>query len=308
MSQPLVTIAIPVYNGAPFMRRALDAVFAQDYENVEIIASDNGSADESLEILREYAGRHPEMRILRQETNIGVSGNFLVLLAAARGTYFFWACCDDSWHPSFTRKLVDALKARPEAAIAFPGIRRVSEDGTLRDVLQYGGRLDPSALSHFRAAWNCARGSCYHLGFYGLWRTEFLRRVFHGYPSFLASDRLFMCGVALATRFAYVPEPLYTRVKHEASTAVRYAEEDLGAAHRHPLRFFRSVLASLPFLLFFPAIPLRRRLLAIPVAARFSAVILRWMFVGVCVPLGRRWLPEKVYRAASVRTKRLFRI
>jgi glycosyltransferase involved in cell wall biosynthesis len=298
---------VPVYNGARWMRRALDAVLAQDYENVEIIVSDNASTDESPEILREYSLRRP-MRIIRQETNIGASRNFQALLAEARGEYFFWACCDDYWDPSFTRRLVAALEASPQAGVGLTAIKRQYDDGTPYDLCRFDGRLDPSTLSHWRVADNCAAGVTYHLGVYGIWRTEFLKKVFFGYPLFLGSDRLFMCGVALATRFVHIAEPLYVRTVHWASTAKRYAEEDLGVAYSHPMRFVRAVFSSFLFLMTFPAIPLRRRFLTPLIAARFSVLVMKWMAVAVGGTTGRRWLPRRAYRAVSDRLRRFLHI
>jgi glycosyltransferase involved in cell wall biosynthesis len=295
--EPLVTVGVPVYNGEKLLPRALDAVLAQEYGNLEILISDNASTDRSPEIIREYAGRREGIRIIRRERNFGASENFQLLVREARGKYFFWASADDSWDPHFVTRTVAALESAPEAGLALTAVTRIYDDFSPLDSLRFSGPLDPSRLSHWRAAMNCASGVSYHVGVYGLWRLELLRRVFRGYPLFFASDRLFMCGVALATGLAYVDEPLYVRTVHRATIADRYSEEGLGVAYANPLRYCKSALVAPFYLVRFPTLPLRRRLVTPLVAARFSVLMLRVMRLQVVIPMLRRYIPRSVWTA-----------
>lgn len=303
MMEPLVTVGVPVYNGEKLLPRALDAVLAQEYGNLEIIIADNASTDRSPEIIRAYAGRRDGIRVIRREQNLGASENFRLLVREARGKYFFWASADDAWDPRFVARTVAALESVPEAGLALTGIDRIHDDFTPLDSLRFSGPLDPSRLSHWRAAMHCASGVPYHLGVYGLWRLDFLRRVFRGYPLFFAADRLFMCGVALATRFTYVDEPLYVRTVHRATIADRYSAEGLGATYANPLRYCKSALVAPFHLVRFPTLPLRRRLLTPLVALRFSLHMMRVMRTQVIMPLLYRYVPRSV-RAALKRTLR----
>ncbi|HEV7239606.1 MAG TPA: glycosyltransferase family 2 protein [Thermoanaerobaculia bacterium] len=296
--EPLVTIGVPVYNGGEPLRRALDAILAQEYPNLEIIISDNASTDQSPAIIREFMTRREGTRMVRQKQNIGASGNFEFLMREARGKYFFWASCDDYWHPQFVSRNVALLEGAPEAGLAMTGVDRIYDDLTPLDSIRFSGALDPSRSSHWAAAMNCASGVPYHLGVYGLWRLDFMRRVFRGYPLFFASDRLFICGVALATRFAYVDDPLYVRTVHRVSTAARYSTEDLGVTYGNPLRHLKSALIAPFYLVKFPAIPPVRRLLAPVVALRFSMLMLRVMVHNVW-PRLRRLVPRSLRTAAK---------
>jgi len=297
--EPLVTIGIPVYNGGERLRRALDAILAQEYPNLEIIISDNASTDQSPTIIREFLSRREGARTVRQEQNIGASGNFEFLMREAHGKYFFWASCDDYWHPQFVSRNVAQLESAPEAGLALTGVDRIYDDFTPLDSVRFAGALDPSRASHWRAAMNCASGVPYHLGVYGLWRLDFMRRVFRGYPLFFAADRLFLCGVALATRFTYVDDPLYVRTVHRASTAARYSQEDLGVTYGNPLRHLKSAIIAPFYLVKFPAIPPMRRLLTPVVAVRFSMLMLRLMVLRTLWPRLRRFVPRSLRTAAK---------
>jgi glycosyltransferase involved in cell wall biosynthesis len=98
---PKVSIGMPVYNGEPFIREALDSLFAQTFINFELIISDNASTDRTEEICREYAERDTRIRYIRQMENIGASANFQFVLGQANGKYFMWAAADDIRSASF---------------------------------------------------------------------------------------------------------------------------------------------------------------------------------------------------------------
>lgn len=68
---PLVSIGLFAYNEARFLRTTLESLLAQDYANVEIVISDNGSTDETEEICRDYAQRSARIRYYRQPHNVG---------------------------------------------------------------------------------------------------------------------------------------------------------------------------------------------------------------------------------------------
>jgi glycosyltransferase involved in cell wall biosynthesis len=303
---PLVTIAVPVFNGGPLLRRALEAVLAQDYENVEIIVSDNGSTDGSADVVREYLGRSPRMRLVVHPHNIGGSPNFQFLLREARGQYFFWAAADDRWTHNFVSRLVGELEAHPEAVLAFPAIERLRNDESRLDVLRFSGPLDPTALPHSRVAYRCAAGVPYHIALYGIWRIDYLRGVFHGLPQFLAGDRVFMCGVTLASRLRYVDEILYIRMTHAAPISERYAGEYIGAVYGSPARYFKAMFNAIPQLARFPGIPARRRLLIPVIGIRFCLLITKWMALAVIHVSLRRLLPDRVRIGLTTRVRRLF--
>ncbi|MBU4415143.1 MAG: glycosyltransferase, partial [Proteobacteria bacterium] len=117
---PLVSVGMPVYNGAKTLRRALDSILEQDYTNFELIISDNASTDETTEICREYAARDSRISYYRIEKNTGAVWNFNRVFELASGKYFMWAAHDDDHLPSFISKCVERLEANTQAVLCAP--------------------------------------------------------------------------------------------------------------------------------------------------------------------------------------------
>lgn len=94
---PTVSIGMPVYNGAKYIREAVDSLLAQTFTDFELIISDNASIDATQAICEEYARRDPRTRYMRQSENKGALANFQFVLDQARGEFFMWAAADDRW-------------------------------------------------------------------------------------------------------------------------------------------------------------------------------------------------------------------
>ena len=76
MSQPLVSIGMPIFDAEQYLVGALRAVLAQDYPNFELIISDNGSKDGTKEICLEFQKTDSRIRYIRHPKNLGASKNF----------------------------------------------------------------------------------------------------------------------------------------------------------------------------------------------------------------------------------------
>lgn len=92
---PLVSVVVPVFNAAQFLRETLEAILGQTYRPIEIIAVDDGSTDSSPNILKEYAGR---IQCFYQENHgVGIARNAGV--EHSLGTYIAFCDADDIWFP-----------------------------------------------------------------------------------------------------------------------------------------------------------------------------------------------------------------
>ncbi len=107
---PLVSVVVPNFNHAPFLRQRLDTVYNQTYKNFEVILLDDASTDNSVEILREYQRLHSNTRLLLNDTNSGgVFNQWRKGIEAARGDLIWIAESDDFSAENFLAELVPAF-------------------------------------------------------------------------------------------------------------------------------------------------------------------------------------------------------
>src|SRR5262245_46951898 len=129
MAEALVTIGLPIYNGASLCPVAIESVLAQTYPNFELLISDNCSVDETEEICREYARRDSRVRYTKTAHNLGAARNFCRTVELARGQYFRWIAHDDSIHPDFITECLAVAEADPEIISVAPIIEILDRAG-----------------------------------------------------------------------------------------------------------------------------------------------------------------------------------
>lgn len=111
-----VSVVIPIYNSAPFLRKCLDSVACQTFKDFEVLMIDDGSTDSSEEIAREFAEKHENFKVFTQE-NKGVSCARNEGIRRARGEYLAFIDSDDFVSPDFLQSLYN-LAVRSGAPIA----------------------------------------------------------------------------------------------------------------------------------------------------------------------------------------------
>lgn len=123
----LISVVVPVYNVAEDLPRCLDSILAQSYLNIELIAVDDGSSDESGTILDKYAQLHPNIHVIHQE-NGGVTSARLCGAAEASGEWIGFVDGDDEIEPDmYERLLRNALEYGAE--ISHCGYQMCFPDG-----------------------------------------------------------------------------------------------------------------------------------------------------------------------------------
>ena len=121
----VVSVVMPCHNARPFVREAIDCVLGQSYSQVELIAVDDGSTDDTRDILREYGTR---IRLLEQR-NQGPYPARNLGLQHATGEFVAFLDADDYWTPDFLQKMLATLASRPDAALAYCGWQNVGISG-----------------------------------------------------------------------------------------------------------------------------------------------------------------------------------
>ncbi|MGI8891208.1 MAG: glycosyltransferase family 2 protein [Chthoniobacterales bacterium] len=133
----LVSIIIPTFDRPRYLGEAIESALAQTYRDVEVLVFDNGNLPETLAVGEEAAQRDLRVRFRRNEHNLGMSGNFNALAAAARGEFLIAIGDDDRLLPSFVERLVGAMT--PSARVAFSNHYLIDSDGR---------RLEPESVAY----------------------------------------------------------------------------------------------------------------------------------------------------------------
>jgi glycosyltransferase involved in cell wall biosynthesis len=123
---PLVSVVIPTYNQASYLRASIDSVLAQTYPSIEVVVVDDGSTDETPEILDSYGGR---VRAIRQ-TNHGAANALNHGIRESVGQYVCWLSSDDAFLPDKVARQVAALEADRELGLSFMGFDTIDSQGS----------------------------------------------------------------------------------------------------------------------------------------------------------------------------------
>ncbi|MBI4858921.1 MAG: glycosyltransferase family 2 protein [Candidatus Riflebacteria bacterium] len=178
-SSGLVTIAISTHRHLTYLREAVDSALSQTYGQIEILIGNDGSLASLHEWCLEAARSHPTIRYHRNATNLGMSGNWNVLLERARGEFITILADDDRLLPEFVQTLLEAMD--PDRDVAFCNHHLIDEQGdrlpeaTVALTHQYGRDvLAPGLVQDFEALlWQNSVPNASAL----LLRTEPVRRL-----------------------------------------------------------------------------------------------------------------------------------
>jgi glycosyltransferase involved in cell wall biosynthesis len=123
---PTVTVITPAYNQGIFLRETIESVLAQDYPNIEFFVLNDGSTDNTEDILKEYNGR------IRWEThtNMGQTATINKGWKLTKGSIITWLNSDDTFLPGGVRTGVEYLLKHPETGIVFGDTLLTEADGT----------------------------------------------------------------------------------------------------------------------------------------------------------------------------------
>lgn len=111
---PLISVLIPVYNAQKFLTFCLDSVCSQSYSNIEIICVDDGSADASFNLLKQYAQKDSRIKIFHQD-NLGVGAARNRCLSESKGEFFAFVDADDSIVSTYVETLLRvAIQSRAD--------------------------------------------------------------------------------------------------------------------------------------------------------------------------------------------------
>ena len=127
MNNTLVTVLIPSYNHQKYIKDAILSVINQTYKNIELIVIDDGSSDDSLQIIRSLGKKYNFKYIIRE--NRGICATLNEALNMAKGVYFCGLGSDDMFFPEKIEKQVNFMLNNPEYAMCYSRVQLFNEKG-----------------------------------------------------------------------------------------------------------------------------------------------------------------------------------
>jgi succinoglycan biosynthesis protein ExoO len=103
---PRVSVIVPAYNAAGFLKRALHSALAQTMPDLELIVVDDASSDSTLALARDVAARDPRVRVLHNEHNRGMYATYNRAIDVARGEWIAALDADDVWLPERLERML----------------------------------------------------------------------------------------------------------------------------------------------------------------------------------------------------------
>jgi glycosyltransferase involved in cell wall biosynthesis len=230
------------YNHARFLPAALDSIFGQTLGDFELIAVDDGSTDESLEILHAYADRNPGMmRVLTHpgHQNLGISVTVNLATSEARGVYWCGHDSDDISYPDRLERQVAFLEARPEIGWVYGLADFIDKDGApLHE--QFGCDLTavPDLVEELLVENRIASPTL-------LVRMECLREVGPFEPGLVYSDGEYWVRLAARYPAAFLPGAVVGYRYHDSNVSLYPPQRDTLQRSLESYRWSLAAIASL---------------------------------------------------------------
>lgn len=189
MKVPLVSVIVPNYNHAPYLKQRLDSIFNQTFQDFEVIILDDCSTDNSKEIIEQYRSNPKVSHIIYNETNSGSPfKQWAKGFDLAQGEYIWIAESDDWAENVFLEKNTSTLDQDKSLSLVFCG--SIIEDGTSEksnDILSESVKINSyEALSHFMSMCSLIRNASSVL-----FKADLAKQVTKDFTSFKSSGDYF---------------------------------------------------------------------------------------------------------------------
>jgi len=215
---PKVSVVIPVFNRGRFIRETIESVLGQTYRDLEVIAVDDGSQDDSRAILESFG---PSIRVIEHpgRENRGQSASINRGLREARGDFIGILDSDDLWLPDKLAVQVGYFDAHPDVGLVYGNGWVIDASGRRQYPVYAPGHNELSDPGRVLL-------DCYFLlPSNSLVRADVFRRTGFFDESFRAAqDHDMAIRIAEVTRLAYVDAPIFCYRRHDDSISVRSAE------------------------------------------------------------------------------------
>jgi glycosyltransferase involved in cell wall biosynthesis len=211
MTNPLVSVGLPVRNGESTIGPVIESVLAQHHDHIEMLVSDNASTDGTEEICRQLAKADPRVRYHRQAENVGLFNNFVSTIGLATGDYFRWIGDDDRLDPTYVTRCLAEFERDPRLLLVTTGVEYSFPDGRVESAPYRGTALaSDDAVDRLIEMLRLLNESYLLMDpLYGLMRRPAVAAIER--RNMLREDEVFALKLALAGPWGHVPEMLAAR-------------------------------------------------------------------------------------------------
>ncbi len=216
-NKALVSVIVPIYNGEKVIRRCIESILNQDYQNIELLLMDDGSKDASPAICDQYAAADSRVRVVHK-ANSGVSDTRNQALSLAKGDYIQFLDADDWIVPEATRLFVRSMEDNDVDMVVADFYRVVGENTSRK------GSIDKSGVYTKLEYADCMLVSPADFYYGVIWNKFFKREIIEKYQLSMdenirwCEDFIFNMEYILHTEYIYVLKvPVYYYVKTEGS-------------------------------------------------------------------------------------------
>lgn len=204
IEEKLVSIVLPVYNGADHVASSIDSILNQTYQNWELIIVNDCSTDETLEIATAYQKKDPRIRVLSNERNLKLPHSLNVGFAQAKGEYYTWTSDDNMYMPEALSRLSQELDCDSDCVMVYSNMTEIDAEGK---ELPTGKRLSPEHI---------VNGNVFGASF--LYRAETAKQIGdYDVNLFLAEDYDYWIRIYCTGKIKYIDESLYYYRRHAGS-------------------------------------------------------------------------------------------
>ncbi|MGW0023021.1 glycosyltransferase family 2 protein [Rhodococcus sp. NPDC003383] len=227
----LVSVGLPVRNGADRIQNVVESVLGQDHENLELVIGDNASTDGTEELCRDLAAQDKRIVYHRNPVNTGLLNNFVGVMRLSRGTFFRWVGDDDWLAPTNVSRSLEAFAADERSILVTTQLEYAASDGSVQTAEFRGDSLaseDP--VTRFAEMLRLLNES--HLlidPLYGLFRRAVVAEIDR--RNMMREDEVFATKLALAGPWGHVPEVLGRRHWEAESVSALVRKLDLPPWH-----------------------------------------------------------------------------
>ena len=206
MEVPLISIVLPTYNGARYLRTAVDSCLSQTFTDFELIIVNDCSTDETGRIADEYRQKDARVRVIHNAFNKKLPLSLNTGFEQARGKYHTWTSDDNYYAPEALESLMKAMSADEKTDLVYTDYCLIDEEGKV-----FGKRKFNNIYDGFTEWLGC--GACF------LYKAEiFTANKGYNPGAFLIEDYDFFMRAFLRFNFTYLPRyDLYYYREHPSS-------------------------------------------------------------------------------------------